>query len=887
MNVSYYNKVTEKSDKEISIVDVYKLISNGKLQNITKKIRAETDKKKRSKLKVSSLPAITVSGIFENGTHKISDFKEHSGLMQIDIDDIENFRAIKNQLEKDKYTNCCFISPSGNGVKLIVKIQAEKDKHLQNFYGLQKYYAKKYSLQIDEKCKDVSRLMFLCSDPEIFINSNSAVFEATGTLKSSGTKRLKRQFHNNTLADILKVVEQIQSRRIDITDNYNNWLSVGFALADEFGEGGRSYFHDVSRYHSDYDITKADNQFDNCLKNRKNNGINPFFSIAKRHGIDITTVKKVKIVRKYQSNKLESEPTNILNEPIEKDSIDEEDDFKGYEFYKKEGSYYTKIMVGKQLKEKRISNFIMESLYNLDDGTNNTKRIIKLQNRSGNINLIEVRSSETKADSFETILKSKQCTFKGNSYELKSIFEYLMDNEQYAKEITMLGFQPDKEVYAFSDAIINNANQVKKINELGVIHDNTNTYYLPAFSPANINDDLYENERKFSYKEGNVGFKTWADLFYKAYGVNGSIGTMYLILSLFRDVVFRELNFFPFLFLFGDYGVGKTQFTKAIIKLIGNFEGTDINTTTDTGLSRTVSQRINSLFYFKEFSNQTDKKIYNFVLTAYDGVGKTMGQKTVGNQTKNLQTRSGIIFDGNYLPIHKSAVYSRFIVLNFEKQDFTEAETEAWKKLNKYSKNGFSGVTKEILKHRELFKNNISEKLEENLQRINKNEEINSLPARIKTHLALLIIPFQLLKDNLDFPFTLKELQEKLIEYAKEQMEVLNETKDVSVFWQAMDFAKNSNYKLQSENHYIKDDNFVYIKYNSVYPYYVEYCKNNNYNISDKESLRKLLTSPANKSFIQGSTRKMVTKRPIGDCYKFRYSQLENNIKIDTVEINI
>jgi hypothetical protein len=321
--------------------------------------------------------------------------------------------------------------------------------------------------------------------------------------------------------------------------------------------------------------------------------------------------------------------------------------------------------------------------------------------------------------------------------------------------------------------------------------------------------------------------------------------------------------------------------------MFGEFEGTDINTTTDTGLSRTVSQRINSLFYFKEFSNQTDKKIYNFVLTAYDGVGKTMGQKNIGNQTKNLLTRSGIIFDGNYLPIHKSAVYSRFIVLNFEKQDFSETETKAWETLKRYSKQGFSGVAREILKHRNLFQRRISDKLTENMQRINKNENINSLPARIKTHLALVIIPFQLLHEVLEFPFSLKELQEKIIEYAVEQMEILNEIKDVTVFWQAMDFARNATYKLLSENQYIKDDNFVYIKYNSVYPLYVEYCKNNNYNISDKESLRKLLTSPANKSFIPGSTRKMVTKRPIGDCYKFKFTQLESTIKIENAEINL
>ena len=888
--VSYFNNVTEKSVKQISLTELYSIISNGKLQSITDKIRFETDKKKRTDLKVKKLPAVTLSGRFANGTHKIEDFKTHSGLMQIDIDGIQEPETIKQQLSKDKLTNCCFISPSGNGVKAIVKVKPDQQTHLQSFIELKEYYSEKYSLQIDEKCKDISRLMFLCSDPELYINESSETFKTVGGKKQIPRKKQEQQYNNDTFADVIKVIGQIQGRKIDITDGYNNWLSVGFAFADEFGERGRSYFHEVSRYNSEYEHAKVDKQYNECLKKRKGSGISPFFALARKYNIDTVSVKQYKpkkIQQGKQPEPVQEQEQDILNKPIERNSKDPDKDFKDYEFYINNGCYYTKIMVAKQLKAKRISNFIMQSLYNLDNGTNNTKRIIKLQNRNKTINLIEVRSSETKADSFETILKSKQCTFKGNTYELKSIFEYLMDNEQYAKEITTLGFQPETEVYSFSDAIINDKNEVKKVNELGVIHDKENTYYLPAFSPANIKDDLYENERKFAYREGNINFKTWADLFYKAYGINGSIGTMYAILSLFRDIVFKELSFFPFLFLFGDYGVGKTQFTSAIIKMLGNFEGTDINTTTDTGLSRTVSQRINSLFYFKEFSNFTDKKIYNFVLTAYDGVGKTMGQKTVGNQTKNLLTRSGIIFDGNYLPIHKSAVYSRFIVLNFEKQDFSESETKAWKTLSNHSKNGFSGVAREILMCRESLKNNLSEKLTENLQKINENSEINGLPARIKTHLALIVIPFQLLHDKLSFPFSLKELQLKIIEYAKEQMEVLNEIKDITIFWQAMDFAKNTSFKLLENNHYLKEYGFIYIKYISVIPFYIEYCKNNNYNISDKESLRSLLTSPANKSFVPGATRKMVTKRPLGDCYKFRYKELDTTIKIDNVEITI
>ena len=70
----------------------------------------------------------------------------------------------------------------------------------------------------------------------------------------------------------------------------------------------------------------------------------------------------------------------------------------------------------------KLSNFAGQSIFHLVNGTNNSKRIIKIQRNTGEITIIEVQSSEMKPESFETILKSHRCTFFGNSYQLKQIF---------------------------------------------------------------------------------------------------------------------------------------------------------------------------------------------------------------------------------------------------------------------------------------------------------------------------------------------------------------------------------------------------------------------------------------------------------------------------------
>ncbi len=890
MQVSYYKTVKNHSEKNISIKEVIDIIKKDKLlKTAIEKIRAEPEKEKRNKLKRNLLPAITLSGTFANGTHKIKDFQEHSGLMQIDIDNIpiEKIPEYKSKLTKDKYTFCCFLSPSGS-LKTIVKVDATKETHLQTFNSLEKYY-KEQGIIIDTQTKDISRLMYLSYDPDIFVNENSETYKEKLSTKPKTVKAQNTQvFINDNRADVEKVITQIESRKIDITGNYNQWITIAYAFADEFGKSGLDYFHRVSKFHPKYAHSETEKQFTHCLKHKKGSGISPFFALSRQYGLNTISVKNKDKLNTSSTNNQEPNEKHDLFAPIPLNSKDKRKDFNKYGFYKQEGAYW----VFDQRTPIRISNFLMQGLYNLNNGTNDSKRIIKLQKRTGKTTIIEAYSSETSKQKFTTILRTHQCSLKGTAMNFDDIFEYLMDNELSATEITTLGHQSDTNIYAMADAIITN-NKVKKINQFGIIEENDNCYYLPAFALTNKENDIYENERLLKYRQGNTDFTTWANLFYKAYGINGGIGIMYTILSIYRDLIFKHNNYFPFMFLFGKEGTGKTSFVNCITKVFGNFEGTDLNQTTSTGFSRTVSQRINSIFYFKEFTPQTHSDIHNFILTGYDGVGRTMGQKTVGNQTKSLKTQSGIIFDGNYLPIQKMAVYSRLIVLIFEEQIFSAEATKAHKELKERIQLGLGLVLKEILEHRQLFETKFKEVYSTTVELIKKNYKLQHLPDRLKNHLALLVTPYKILYGKLNFPFSLKDLQEKLIEYAQDQQNVLNENKDVAIFWDALNYTKqNEPHLFRKDEHYyieeIKETNegFVYLLYKFAYPAYVRYCKNNNFNIADKETLRTLLTSQGYKPFQPGKTQKQTLKNR-KRCYKFRYEIIDGISILDNQPMDL
>ena len=169
--ISYFKSIADKSPSEISILELLEAIKTGKFKGKIDKLRKEAISGKRDLIK-RSLPAVTISGIFKNG-HKAENLVSHSGLIQIDLDKVKDLPKIIETLKNDKYTFACFTSPSGNGIKVIVKIQTGISLHIQQFKDLEHYYLKTYSLKIDQQCKDVTRLMFVSFDENLSHNPDS------------------------------------------------------------------------------------------------------------------------------------------------------------------------------------------------------------------------------------------------------------------------------------------------------------------------------------------------------------------------------------------------------------------------------------------------------------------------------------------------------------------------------------------------------------------------------------------------------------------------------------------------------------------------------------------------------------------------------------------
>jgi hypothetical protein len=168
---SLFKSITDKNPRIITLEDLLRMIRDGECKTTIDKLRENTNQSEKDQLK-RSLPAVTLSGVFKDG-HKAGNLERYSGLIQIDFDKLESPEADFQTLINDPYTLVAFISPSGNGLKLIVRVSGTEKDHKDNFLSLADYYLKRYGMIADQACKDVSRLMYLSYDPNLYFNQEA------------------------------------------------------------------------------------------------------------------------------------------------------------------------------------------------------------------------------------------------------------------------------------------------------------------------------------------------------------------------------------------------------------------------------------------------------------------------------------------------------------------------------------------------------------------------------------------------------------------------------------------------------------------------------------------------------------------------------------------
>lgn len=209
--ITIYRNLFDMQPNYITVEKALERIKTGKSKEAVNSLRNMVDKVRAEELK-KNLPSVCFSGKIV-GKRLDTNIKEYSGYVVLDFDYLFDVRDFQEDIINHDYVYACWISPSGNGLKALVKI-AQPEKHREHFQALKDVFPLADKSGINE-----SRVCFESYDPDIYINENAKAF----------TK--------------LKTVEKIQQTVVQSSNqSFNNILRWLANRGDSFVSGERNRF---------------------------------------------------------------------------------------------------------------------------------------------------------------------------------------------------------------------------------------------------------------------------------------------------------------------------------------------------------------------------------------------------------------------------------------------------------------------------------------------------------------------------------------------------------------------------------------------------------------------------------------------------------------------
>jgi hypothetical protein len=365
-------------------------------KDLVKKIRLEKRKPERQELK-KQLPAICFSGTFNKRTD--ASLIQHSGFICLDFDGYTKPKEMlqdKENLSKNKYVFSVFISPSGNGLKVLVKIPADAENHTNYFNSLEKYFNSPY---FDKTCKNVSRVCYESYDPLLHINENSSIWDLIEEPEYTEVNKTRDQptipiTDENKIVDILV---KWWTKKYPMSEGQRNQNCYVLAMAfNDFGvnKGLASYV--LNQYASeDFTTREITQTIDSAYRHTANFGSKYYEDEERINQIRAKLrrgVSKKEIRFQLQDSNLDSDTIDSVLNKVEEENAKQTfwdrndkgviriihiqfkqflEDNGFYKYCPEGGKNYVFVKVTNNLidhtSEKEIKDFVLNHLLELDD----------------------------------------------------------------------------------------------------------------------------------------------------------------------------------------------------------------------------------------------------------------------------------------------------------------------------------------------------------------------------------------------------------------------------------------------------------------------------------------------------------------------------------------
>lgn len=222
--ITIFKNIYSKEPKYVSVEYCLDRIKNGRSKFAVEEIRNTLDKDKADNLK-KNLPSVCFSGKFGANRQDV-DLIEHSGFIVLDFDNVYELRDRQTEIISQPFVYACWVSPSGNGLKALVKI-ADGSKHREHFQALQDVFG-----NLDRSGINPSRVCYESYDPEIYINEKAEVFRMV--------KKIEKVVTYERTADDQKIFKNIltwlsNKNEAFVTGERNNFIFKLASACCRFG----------------------------------------------------------------------------------------------------------------------------------------------------------------------------------------------------------------------------------------------------------------------------------------------------------------------------------------------------------------------------------------------------------------------------------------------------------------------------------------------------------------------------------------------------------------------------------------------------------------------------------------------------------------------------
>ena len=196
-NISYFNHFSSMAEAQVLEL-VLRGIKRGEFQKgEVLEIRDQRRQGKEYGHLKRNLSGFTPSGTFSN-LRREENLLSYSKILVLDIDKLSKRKLseVKSKAKGDDYTYAVFESPSGTGLKILVKVDSEAILHKIAFQGAKDYYESLLGVEIDKSGKDITRFCFVSYDPDLYLNKDSKEFEIVKKVKDNFERAIQLTQNN-------------------------------------------------------------------------------------------------------------------------------------------------------------------------------------------------------------------------------------------------------------------------------------------------------------------------------------------------------------------------------------------------------------------------------------------------------------------------------------------------------------------------------------------------------------------------------------------------------------------------------------------------------------------------------------------------------------------